>query len=455
MKTDKLNDLVEPKFGFTLRKMKTHCLVYLTVKQRVTHKIPLGIKCQVGEWDKKRHLTKNPSDNEKILSVKLAIMRNFEYLCTSDVDTIRQILNIEENIIMPKARTPRASTILEEALKALYEDRPKIYKVNKTYLNRYLSYLQYLRETDRRMGGDSIEKLKVQHILSFRTWLVEKKLSIKTINESVALICLLINRYVTETAKYIKYNVEKVSVTKLKSNVKQNDKKLKLIPWSSIDKFLAYVPDEKEKATYDIALLLFHTGLRYENALDLLNGRYIDNGNGTVTVKTNKASIYAHVILNDTIERIMRERQGYSTDNRHFDYMLKRMWAKFDDSIDEYKEQKGNEILNVSKPFAKNISAHYFRHTFITRKLREGVRPELIIKMVGHADTTMIERVYGHLTHEQENELFVKNVNLPKKKEHQLDNEQVKPIFSNVLMTDDDYLQLLQDVRDDIQDNME
>ncbi len=43
-----------------------------------------------------------------------------------------------------------------------------------------------------------------------------------------------------------------------------------------------------------------------------------------------------------------------------------------------------------------------FRHSFITRKLKAGVDPVTLANLVGHANTSMIARVYSHLAKDQE-----------------------------------------------------
>jgi Phage integrase family len=40
---------------------------------------------------------------------------------------------------------------------------------------------------------------------------------------------------------------------------------------------------------------------------------------------------------------------------------------------------------------------HAFRHYFVTRCLRKGMNIELLRRIVGHRDTTLISRTYGHL----------------------------------------------------------
>ena len=42
------------------------------------------------------------------------------------------------------------------------------------------------------------------------------------------------------------------------------------------------------------------------------------------------------------------------------------------------------------------ITAHYFRHTFASRALREGVSLETLKELLGHSDFKMIGRIYAH-----------------------------------------------------------
>ncbi len=56
--------------------------------------------------------------------------------------------------------------------------------------------------------------------------------------------------------------------------------------------------------------------------------------------------------------------------------------------------------MNVSLKgiISKPVSTHYFRHTFISLAVQNGVSKEIIAEQVGHADTKMIDKVYAHFT---------------------------------------------------------
>ncbi|MBE1727414.1 site-specific integrase [Lactobacillus plantarum] len=48
-----------------------------------------------------------------------------------------------------------------------------------------------------------------------------------------------------------------------------------------------------------------------------------------------------------------------------------------------------------------NLTIHKIRHTYISYLLNESVSPESIARQVGHTDTSMIQKVYGHLMKER------------------------------------------------------
>lgn len=57
------------------------------------------------------------------------------------------------------------------------------------------------------------------------------------------------------------------------------------------------------------------------------------------------------------------------------------------------------EIYNKAlKEFNAEISSHWLRHTYISLMVEQGVNTRIIAEQVGHADTTMIDRIYSHFT---------------------------------------------------------
>lgn len=49
----------------------------------------------------------------------------------------------------------------------------------------------------------------------------------------------------------------------------------------------------------------------------------------------------------------------------------------------------------------KRVTAHIFRHSWVSNAYRAGLRPAQIAKKVGHVDARMVERVYLHIDDEE------------------------------------------------------
>ena len=56
----------------------------------------------------------------------------------------------------------------------------------------------------------------------------------------------------------------------------------------------------------------------------------------------------------------------------------------------------------TSKMETEGLTAHIFRHNYATLLYYSGISPKMAAKIMGHADTTMIMRVYAHLDEEKE-----------------------------------------------------
>ncbi len=55
----------------------------------------------------------------------------------------------------------------------------------------------------------------------------------------------------------------------------------------------------------------------------------------------------------------------------------------------------------LSETLGTSITAYAFRHTFCTEALERGVDSTTVAVLMGHRDTTMVAKVYSHLTHNQ------------------------------------------------------
>ena len=64
------------------------------------------------------------------------------------------------------------------------------------------------------------------------------------------------------------------------------------------------------------------------------------------------------------------------------------------DSMVTLSTGRGGETIDNTQPKYKFITSHTARRTFITLSLQKGMRPEVVMKIVGHSDIrTMMKYV--------------------------------------------------------------
>jgi len=402
---------VANKFGLFLRRQRTKDTLYITVCHKgQVYKIATGISTQCGLIRARRWDSRDGEINKKLLSIRLFMSDFMTNFANADILDIKNEITNHFNITnmannSPRTRTPRASKVINEAFETLYSPTKSTYRTYQTHVNRFIEYLQSLKESDKRSNGDSLDKFHLEWIIDFRNWLIDKGLSPKTIKITVNFIVSLINNYISEDRRYIKYVPKIANITNVKE--KTTEKKEKYLNVRQINSFMNYSPKGKSQTkTYDIFKLMLLTGLRISDIQQLLNGEYSKGLNNTLIVKTKKTKETANVILTNDIQQLIEKYDGYTIPSS-FNDNLKVLFKNIlpNDKI-EYDQQKGRTVEHVTTEIYNVISAHWGRHSFITYCVIKGMSKDQIKSMVGHADETMINQVYGHLTAEDENKLF-------------------------------------------------
>lgn len=413
IKTYEMNNQIEQvtnRFGLNLRRQRTKDTLYITVcHDGQVYKIPTGISCGCGEIRARRWDSRNGEIMKKIMNVRLLITELMCNFADADILTIKNEiinnLNISTMNNCPKTRTPRASKVITEVFEKNYTKDMASYGTYLTYLRRYISYLQYIHDTDKRNGGDSLDKFKLEWIIDFRNWLSDNGLKPQTINTTVNFIVATINNYIAEDRRYMKYVTKIAGVTNIK--VKTTDKMVKSLNIEQINKFFAYHPSDKyEYITYDIFKLLILTGLRISDLQQILDGEYIQGENNTIAVKTKKKKTTANVILTKEVKELIEKYTGYHI-SKNYNEGLKKLFQHIlpYDTI-EYDEQTGRTVKHVETQLYNVITAHWGRHTMITYNRMRGEDIEKIRQQVGHSTDKMINQVYSHLSIKDENKLF-------------------------------------------------
>jgi integrase len=69
-----------------------------------------------------------------------------------------------------------------------------------------------------------------------------------------------------------------------------------------------------------------------------------------------------------------------------------------------YEDRK--KLWRVARQHGQKYCLYHFRHTWATRALKRGVDPLTVAILMGHADPSMLAKVYQHLAHDPE---FLRN----------------------------------------------
>ncbi|MCA9052939.1 MAG: site-specific integrase [Planctomycetaceae bacterium] len=57
-------------------------------------------------------------------------------------------------------------------------------------------------------------------------------------------------------------------------------------------------------------------------------------------------------------------------------------------------------FARLKEKLGQRYCLYHFRHSFATRKLREGLDPLMVAELLGHSDPSMLAKVYQHLAHD-------------------------------------------------------
>lgn len=132
------------------------------------------------------------------------------------------------------------------------------------------------------------------------------------------------------------------------------------------------------------------TGARY-GELTRLTGADFNPDAGTVAIRTSKSGKPRHVVLTDEGRAFFKQAVlGLAGDALIFTKANGEPWGK---------SHQRDPIAAASKAAKINppINFHGLRHTWASHAVMNGVPLLVVAKNLGHSDTRMVERHYGHL----------------------------------------------------------
>jgi integrase len=139
-----------------------------------------------------------------------------------------------------------------------------------------------------------------------------------------------------------------------------------------------------------LARAALETGARYSELARLLVNDF-NSDSGTVAIRKSKSGKARHIILTD---------EGAAFFNAHCAGRAgsERMFTHEDKSAWKTSEQaRPIREANERAKLTPRITFHGLRHTWASHAVMNGVPLIVVAKNLGHKDTRMVERVYGHL----------------------------------------------------------
>ncbi len=409
-----------------------YCVVKIDTKQL---KVPTGQKVNAWQWDKQRQQcsvnanmvateqANNANANRIINAIRMAYDDLFMYLCGSgDTYTANEIEKLIRETItaktdndnnmsnpnaIPPKRTITATTLLKKAFATYYPEgkgKASTYFVNVGLFNAYLDYIKASAK------GDTPKNFLSQTAVNeYQQTLKAEGLAATTINKRVGIVKRLIN-HLAGLSEGVKYGIHRVVTESVKDSRSHGENK----KFSLTDKQLQAIADcnnltDQEKQYRDLFLLQIECGQRVSDLPKVLQcmGKIEEyEGQKSLVIMTQKENIPATIFLTPFVEQMQsRYQAGEFKDvhnkyfSQHYNEKIKTVAQKagLNESVTYMDDKAGAKVEQV-RPLYELVTTHIARHTFITRKLKEGYSPDKLAYMTGHADDTMIKRIYSHLT---------------------------------------------------------
>ena len=391
-------------------------------------KISLGCKVCAWWWNAKKQMpivTENMTDKdiENALAINQVIneVRNkfYYYLCSGEhltETTIKDVLTIDtqkdmanKNAIPPK-RTKTATKLLLEAFETRYgtQENPKCapssWKRYHYQLQRFLNYLQLPNVYD------SANSLTNKTLYNYKEFLTNKqeeegKGSTNNIVKQCNLVILLIND-IAANPNFDRLGVKRIKPFEEKKVIKKAESKKRELTEQEINAVVNVALNDTRLDFYrDCFVMQLNSGVRVSDLPKLFTHDYKvikEEGQELLQIISAKETITAVIIVNDQIRTLIdkyAEGLPYTITKDAYNRALKQIFLRANLTQKEtFSIEVNGTKKEVQERLCDIISSHYCRHTFITRKLREGWSFDRVCYLTGHATDAQIREVYEHLT---------------------------------------------------------
>ncbi|WP_238882329.1 tyrosine-type recombinase/integrase [Clostridium sp. YIM B02551] len=284
-----------------------------------------------------------------------------------------------------------ATDFVEKFKRYLKEDG-KSQKTIESYVGDIAGFVTYLQSMEVKFQGE----LKRFYITSFRSYLIENKYEVATINKKINSLqsfnnFLMKNKYCNEFVVDLRKDRMRVAFG--------SEKQVEVFSEKQVERMLFYIQNQENVTRRDkmIILLLMYTGVRVSelcsiriNNIDFLTSHLKIQGKG--------GKIREVPLKNEVVEAI-KEYLVERSDNQYSDseyLILGQRGALKRDAINTLLEKYTYELELGIK-----LKPHTFRHTFCTRLVSKGVPLTTVSKLAGHSSVETTAKFYINSSKEE------------------------------------------------------
>lgn len=420
--------------NFNLRRPKVinkptnvYCVVYVGGKQ---HYFATGLKVLPSQWNKKKQiaevsntLTTLDNRNNNILNEKINQLREYykeyiEYLCSNPNDTDKLCNFIYKDMKKKDNKQSKASDLLERALEIIFSEKELSKNTKKNCLKKLNAFIKYIKDSK---VDDNLELLTQRGINDYQDYLRGKDCGIKDINQKCQFVVMLIREVLSYNNEFLELHIAPVTYKTIPDKRGKDERPHFYLETKEIEAFKNVTGLNERQSIYkDLFVLQCNCGQRVSDLKQLVIGNYNtynEDGEELIRLETKKENTTAHFPATNDVKQLLGKLQPlvYTKDgNIHiiktgdtdiinidnlddgslYNNAIKEIAKKANlNRIWKYKDAKGN---SKSEPIHKIISSHCARHTFATIMRAKGYKSDDVCIMLGHADDTMVNQVYGH-----------------------------------------------------------
>lgn len=416
--------------SFCIREISNKpAMIYLVVgdSEGKYYKISTGRKILYSQWNKRKQepiissMFSNDVNRSALVTchilnkIKSEYQNYIYYLCSNNEKFNINILRAKINSIVTNSKlreqninfeitkkdmvkgnigkTPSATKALDKALKQYIADSQVKESTGKNYKLLVGKYKRWIVDVYK---VDSMSALKQSAFDKYTEYLKKEGASSNEINKLV-IVKKLINNYIVKDGKY---GLTQIIFNPLKDKRLSDDRvKVELLD-NEIEKLENITLPAEYQLYRDLFMLAIYTGQRVSDIQNIAVGEY-NKKDGYLIVRTVKRDKNAYIPYTEKVQYYLKRVEGKVRSMSGVNFR-----NKLNNNIKEIFRlaEIDREITyidahqkTITAPLYSIISSHFARHTFITRRVREGYNFEEVGKMVGDTGR-VIEKTYSHLT---------------------------------------------------------